>query len=270
MTQQAIVEIPIETIVAHPQVRQDFDEQAEAALAITIGEVGILQPLRVRDHEGKPIIVDGERRYRAAKRLGLATVPVIFEQSQLTPAEVIHHQLVANCQREDLRPLEKARAIAHLMKAAGWSHSDAAAKLGMTNSAITRALAILALPAPIREQVNAGQIPASAAYELARIKDPQQQADFAARLAAGQITRDALAGSIKAQKPGKPVTATSKATRARAQLGPGHLVTVSCDGLNLEKFIATLEELLAKARKARTQGVDLPTLCRMLRDRAET
>ncbi len=270
MTQQAIVEVAIEHIVANPQVRQQFDQDAEAGLAQSIKEVGILQPLRVREHDGKPIIVDGERRYRAAKRLGLATVPVIFEQSPLGPAEVIHRQLVANCQREDLRPLEKGRAIARLMKATGWSHSAAAAKLGMTNAGVTRALALLALPQAIKEQVNAGLIPASAAYELARIKDPHQQADFATRLAANEMTRDGLAGTIKAQRIAKATTSKPRAMRATAQLAPGRTVTVTGEGLNIEKFIASLEELLAKARKARTQGVELQTLCRMLRDRAET
>ncbi len=80
MTAQATVQLPLDKIVANPQVRQAFDQEAEEGLAQSIREVGILQPLRVRNHEGQPIIVDGERRFRAAKLLGL---PVIFEQREL-------------------------------------------------------------------------------------------------------------------------------------------------------------------------------------------
>ncbi len=135
MTTQAIVQLPLEKIVANPQVRQQFDREAEQGLAQSIREVGILQPLRVRHHEGQPVIVDGERRFRAARLLGLPSVPVIFEERELASAEVIQRQLVANCQREDLRPLEKARAIAHLIKTTGWTQGQIATKLGMRDAA---------------------------------------------------------------------------------------------------------------------------------------
>lgn len=270
MVQQAVVELAIKELVVAPQVRQDFDEEREKGLALSIREVGILQPLRVRAEDGRPIIVDGERRYRAAKRLGLTTLPVIFEPIELSPADVLQRQLVANCQRDDLRPVEKARAIAHLMKATECSKSDVANKLGMSNAAVTRSLAILVLPSPLKDQVNTGQIPASAAYELARIKDPEQQADFAAKLVAGQMTRDRLTGTIKAQKPTSEATKPSHICRARVQVGPGRSVTVSSDSLSIETFIAVLEDVLMHARKARTKGVTLPGLCRQLRNKADT
>ncbi len=266
---QTIVDMPLEKIVANPQVRQHFDQEADQGLDQSVREVGIILPLRVHNREGQTVILDGERRYRSAKRVGLASVPVIFDDRELSPAEVIQRQLVANCQREDLRPLEKARSIAQLMKATGLSQTQVAGKLGMRDAAVTRSLAILALPAPIKEQVNSGDIPASAAYELARIKDPQQQADMAARLAAGTLTRDGLTGALKAVRAPRPASATAKCPRAIATLGAGQTITVTAANLDIEQFIALLTDALAKARKARTRGVELSTFCRMLKDQAQ-
>lgn len=267
MTTQAIVQLPLEQLIANPQVRQHFDAQAEEGMAQSIREVGIMQPIRVRRHNGKAVIIDGERRCRAAKRVGLATVPVIFEEVELDPSAIIQRQLIANCQREDLRPLELATSIAQLIKS-GCSQTEAAKKLGMPDAKITRTLAILALPVAMREQVNSGQIPASAAYELAKIKDSQRQAELASQLVAGQLTRDGLTGAIKAQKVSPP-KGTPKMNRVTLELANGRRITVVAPGLNMEVLISMLAEVSAIARKGRTRGVELPTLCRIVKDNPE-
>ena len=269
MAPRSIQDTPIENLATNPQVRHQFDEESINGLAQSIRELGILQPLYARRHADSLVIIDGERRYRAAKKVGLATVPVIIEEKEMQAGDILHVQLVTNCQREDLAPLEKAKAIARLMKATGWSPTQAAGKLGIPNSTITRSLAILSLPPTIRQHVQLGQIPASAAYDLARIKDPQQQAEFAKRLVERNLTRDALAGAIKAQKRTSPDAARTGVMRTTLILGPGRTVTVTDEQLDLDKLIVAMEELLAKARKARTQGIELGTFTRMLKDQTK-
>src|SRR4051794_38916321 len=87
------------------QVRESFD--GIDGLADTLSEVGQLHPIRVRKEGDYYLIVDGERRYRAAKQLGWKTISCIVEQKDLSAGEVTQRQLIANCQREDLKPLEK-------------------------------------------------------------------------------------------------------------------------------------------------------------------
>jgi ParB family transcriptional regulator, chromosome partitioning protein len=268
MAPRTLHEKPIEQLIANPQIREHFDEESIAGLAQSIREVGILQPISVRPQGDLFAIIDGERRYRAALMVGLATVPVIIDGNELRTDGILQSQLIANCQREDLAPLEKARAIAQLIKTTGCSQTQAAAKLGIPNATVTRSLAILMLPESLRDQVNQGHIPASAAYDLARIKDPQEQATLATRLQEGSLTRDALAGTLRARKkPSSERRAT--VTRVTAILSPGRTITVADEQLDLDKLIASLEELLIKARKARTQGIELGTFSRMLKDQTK-
>lgn len=132
MSIPTVLQVPIEAIVMPPQVRQHFDEASIDSLAATIREVGVLQPILARKHADKFAIVDGGRRFRAACKVGLQSVPVIIEDRELNGVELAQTQLIANCQREDLKPVEKARAIAQLMKASGWPATQVAAKLGLS------------------------------------------------------------------------------------------------------------------------------------------
>jgi len=267
---EQIQHIPLDKIVAEVQVRKAFDEEGLVGLAAMLKDVGQLQPCRVRKSKDAFVIVDGERRYRAAKLAGLTTLAVIIEGKDLCEGEVLQRQLIANCQREDLTPLEKAKGIAELMKSTGWKAGEAATRLGTSNGTATRLLALLSLPESIQDQVASGVIPASAAYELSRVGDAGQQQELANQFAAGRLTRDALAGAIKAQAKGTTKDPSSAAGRATAQLGDGRSVTVVGCSLSLEGFIEILEELLAKARKVRPQGVELGTFCKMLRDQCRT
>ena len=165
--------------------------------------------------------------------------------------------------------MEKASAMERLMKATNWNGKEIAAKLGVSAAMVTRLLALLTLPAEIRQALKEGKIPASAGYELAKIDDPVAQSELATRLAEGKLTRDGIAGARKAARKeasGKPPAAPKRLT---AMLGGGRSVTVATAGNTLDDFIAVLEEALAKARKGRSQGFGLDTLLRMLRDQVE-
>jgi ParB family chromosome partitioning protein len=179
MPQERMIRLAVEKISAAKQVREQFDEESIAGLAATLKAQGQLQPVRVRKVGDKYILVDGERRYRAAKLAGLAELDVIVEEQELTPAETTERSLVANCQREDLKPLEKARGIDSLMTETGWNASEVAQRLGMSNATVSRLLTLLTLSEEIQEQVASGKIAPSAAAELAKVKDADRRSDLA-------------------------------------------------------------------------------------------
>lgn len=269
MSNEQIQYLPLDKIKAERQVRETFSEETIRGLAESMTGLQQLQPIRVRKVGDEYVIVDGERRYRAAKLAGRPTIAAIVESKEVGEAETLHRQWVANCQREDLSPLEKARGLAKLMTLAGWSSTQAAAKLGLSNANVTRLLALLTLPQQIQDRVASGEIAASGAYELSRIDDPAKQADLATQMAEGRLTRDGVSGARKAAKRAATTERTGASTRATALLGAGRSVTVSCADMNLERFLETLEELVAKARKIRPRGIELPTFLKMLRDEAK-
>jgi len=174
-------------------------------------------------------------------------------------------RLIENLARQGLRPLEQATALRQFQQAKGLTSSQVALRLGMRPAAVCRSLALLELPASVRKQVEDGAISPAAGYELGRVKDANEQADLAARVASGELSRDALVGAIKdAQR--RTSRGEGKHTGATARLDGNRQVTVRGDNLTVESFIATLEELLARCRTARTKGLSLRTLLNVLSD----
>ncbi len=266
--------LTLDQLHVQPQVRTKFDEESLQGLAMSLKSAGQLLPIRVRLQDGKYFIVDGERRFRAAKLAGLNGLNCVVESRSLKEGDILLQNLIANIQRDDLQPMEKAEGFAKLMSATGWIASEVAAKSGVSNGTITRSLALLTLPESIQDQVITGVIPASAAYELSRVEDSGQQQELANQFAAGRLTRDRLAGAIKARakSPAKGrMEAPSVATgRATALLSEGRTVTVVGRSLSLEGFIGILEELLLKARKSRPTGIELGTFLALLKDQNRT
>jgi len=260
-------------ITVAPQVRESIDgegsKESIKGLALSIRENGLLFPLRVRTEGAQTVLVDGARRLAAVKLLGWNEVPVIVEAQPLGEAAIVQKQLVANCQRLDLLPLEKARAIQKLIEVTGLTGGQVGAKLGYSAAQVTRLLAVLSLPTPIQSRVQAGEISVSGAYELSRVADPQRQAELAEDLANGRVTRDGLSGAAKAGRglAAKPRTASTPTRRVTAALSAGRSITVT-GADSLERLIEVVEELLAKARKARPQGLALGTFIKLLKDQA--
>lgn len=266
---ETIEYLPPQSLGVAPQVRKRVCPEEEAGLMQSIREVGILQPIRARIVNDKPFILDGHRRTAAAIKLGMTAVPVIVERTALSESAAMQRQLIANVQRSDLSPLEKATAIAQLMQAEKWSAAQAANKLGMSAPSVSRLLALLQLPPEIRSKVATGEIPVSAAYELAQVGDATQRNELAQQVAAGTLTRDGLTAARKSRGTPSPATAETKPLRVIAKLGAQRTVAVSAVGLTLERFIEQLEELLGKARKARPQGLELGTFIKMLADQSK-
>lgn len=151
------------------QPRRDFDEEAIASLSESIKEYGILQPIVVRPLNGRYQIVAGERRWRAAMKAELATVPVIIKE--LDDMAVAELAIIENLQREDLNPIEEAQAFKRLATVFSLTHEQIAQKVGRSRPAVANSLRLLELDAASLALVRSGKISASAARTLLSAKD---------------------------------------------------------------------------------------------------
>ena len=181
VAQQGVQEVPLDDIRANPyQPRVEFDDDALSGLAASIEALGVLQPLLVRPaDQGTYHLIAGERRWRAARRAGLATVPVLVRHGDDQAA--LEEALVENLHREDLNPLEEAVGIQQLMEEFGLSHAAAAARLGRSRPAVTNLLRLLQLPTQIQRLVRDGALSAGAARAVLSLPDEPSQASVAQR-----------------------------------------------------------------------------------------
>jgi ParB family transcriptional regulator, chromosome partitioning protein len=258
---KAALEIPVGKIERDEgQPREEFEPEPLARLAESIRTKGLLQPISVRwaEERGKYIIVAGERRWRAAGMAGMGSISCIVIDRPLGPGELLALQCIENLIREDLKPIEEARAFRTLSTVNNWSGNQLAKELGISQSSVAQALALLDLPEPIQASIEAGELAPSTAYAIARIEDPAAQREVAARVVAEGLSRAEAVEAVRrvASKPGaggpkakgrggkaKPVT--SRVFRT----GPGIRITAErAKGIGRDDLLAALEEAASKVR----------------------
>jgi ParB family transcriptional regulator, chromosome partitioning protein len=168
-------EISVDAIVPNPrQPRLRFDEAALEDLANSIRQVGVLQPLVVRPiAEGKYELIAGERRFRASKLAGLKTVPIIVRSAG--NQQSLEIALIENVQREDIGPVEAAKAYRRLLDEFELTHENVAVRVGKSRATISNTVRLLALPERIIEALEEGQITEGHARPLLTITNPLQQ-----------------------------------------------------------------------------------------------
>jgi ParB family transcriptional regulator, chromosome partitioning protein len=259
-------EIPTERIAPDPdQPREEYDPEALQRLAESLKTRGQLQPIRVRWDEGRGVymILVGERRWRAATMAGLAMVSAIVVDGPMDPAEQLAVQLVENCLREDLKPIEQAKALKTLMDRNHWSVRQVADELAMVHVNVVRALALLKLPESIQAQVEAGDLPPATAYEISKVADSAEREALAARVKAEGMTRDEAVEAIKSAPSSKSGgkgrgVAKGKVRKVTAQLfraGGGKITVENRRGLDDALTLAMLEEAAGQV-KARLRTED--------------
>jgi ParB family chromosome partitioning protein len=222
------VEIPVDRIQPDPaQPREDFEPEALERLAESLRSRGQLQPIRVRwdDERGYYIIVMGERRWRAAIAAGLGTLACIVHQGPVEPGELLTLQLVENAVREDLKPIEQAKAYRRLQELYGWSGNQLAKQLAVPQPAVVQALALLKLPDDVQTKVEAGELAPRTAYEISKLDDDAEQVALAAQVVAEKMKGDLVAATVKARKAGKPAPVGS--TRKEYKRDNGIKITVT-------------------------------------------
>jgi ParB family chromosome partitioning protein len=169
------------------------------------------------------VILVGERRWRAAKLAGLVELSCLIEEGDLSSDERLMVQLVENALREDLKPVEQAKAYKTLMEAKDWSGNQLAKELHIAQSSVVRALALLDLPAEVQAQVEQGALAATAAAEIARLPEPARVE--VARAAVDQgLTRSEVAEVVKAVRARRP--AQLRPEPVEIDLGDGITVVV--------------------------------------------
>jgi ParB family chromosome partitioning protein len=173
-TAGTLQEIPLGSIVPNPhQPRLSFDEAKLQELADSIKEHGILQPIVVSKNGDQYEIIAGERRFQAAKRVGLATVPVVIRD--VTEQEKLELAIIENVQRHNLNPIEEAKAYLRLVDEFQLSQEAVATKMGQSRSAVANTLRLLSLPIEIQRAVAEGKISEGHAKALLAIENPEKQ-----------------------------------------------------------------------------------------------
>ena len=181
-------EIDVNNINANPkQPRTVFDEDQLTELALSIKEVGLLQPPVVRSiGNGKYQLIMGERRFRAAKLAGLKSIPVIIRQT--SDDQLLREALIENIHRSQLNPLEEGAAYQQLLNDFSYTHDELAAKLSKSRPAITNTMRLLNLPPSVQRKVAAGVISAGHARALLSLTDEKEIENLANRIVAEGLT----------------------------------------------------------------------------------
>jgi ParB family chromosome partitioning protein len=178
------MEIPIGSIVPNPhQPRVHFPEEALADLAASIKEIGVLQPILVRElSKGEYELVAGERRWRAARRAGLDTIPAVVRTTDDMGS--VLQALVENLHRQDLTPLEEASSYSQMIEDFSMTHDEVAQRVGKSRSSVTNTLRLLSLPAAIQALLVDGRLTAGHAKALLGTPDRNFQEHVAKRAVA--------------------------------------------------------------------------------------
>ena len=193
-----VLQLPLSQLDPNPaQPRQDFDEEALEELAASLAEVGMLQPILAAPMNGRYCIIAGERRFRAAMKAGLTTVPVLVRS--LKEQEQVLAALVENLQREDLNPMEAAQAVRLLMDEGSLTQEEAARKLGKSRPAVANLLRLLQLPEAVQALVREGQLTEGHARVLAGVKPAARQMALAEKVLREGLSVRALEALAKQQ-----------------------------------------------------------------------
>jgi ParB family chromosome partitioning protein len=182
--------LPIESVRPDPeQPRKTLGDVRE--LAESVREKGILEPLLVRyvAREDVYYIISGERRYHAAREVGLRELPCIEKSAD--DAETLEISLIENLQRKDLTPFEEADGLARLAEQFEYTHEEIARKIGKSRTSVTELLSLRVIPAAVRRQCLDSQIISkSLLLQIARQPTPSKMSEMVGRIAQGRMTRD--------------------------------------------------------------------------------
>lgn len=226
-----VIDIPVDSIIPNPkQPREQFNHQELEELIESIKEHGIIQPLLVSDlGGGKFELIAGERRLRAAKIAGLKTVPVLVKQ--VKDQEKLELALIENIQRQNLNPIEEAKAYKYLNEALKLTHEEIAKRIGKSRPLVTNTLRLLELPPEIQKAVIGGKIQATAARQLVGLTETEQK-KYLGKILSENWTVRSVEAKTGAKKSAKLVLsdANTKAEEEKLRDALGTKVTIQKSG----------------------------------------
>lgn len=189
-------EIEIGLIDRNPdQPRKNFDDEALEELASSIKNYGVIQPIIVKEVDGRYVIIAGERRWRASRIAGLKTVPCVVKN--YTEQEVSEIAIIENLQREDLNPIESAKAIKSLISQYNLTQDEVADKIGKSRPAVANTLRLLLLPEQIIALVESNKLTAGHARALLAVENPVKQKELALQIVEQGLTVRDIENIIK-------------------------------------------------------------------------
>lgn len=203
----ALQEVPIGSIKPNPlQPRVHFEEDTMASLASSIKELGVLQPVLVRRAEASSgteefELIAGERRWRAARRAGLQTIPVLVRTSD--EAHSLEQALVENLHRQDLNVLEESAAYQQLIEEFGYTHDQVARRVGKSRTTVTNVLRLLQLPSAVQRLLSEGQITAGHARALLGTPDRVFQEELAREIVSNSLAVRAVEERVRERAQGQ-------------------------------------------------------------------
>jgi ParB family transcriptional regulator, chromosome partitioning protein len=257
-TTAGLQQVPVDLIVPNPfQPRSTFPEDTIRELADSIRSSGLLQPILLRRVDGKYQVVAGERRLRAAKLAGLQAVPAVVRD--LGDRESLELAVTENVMREDLNPIEVARAYSSLQERFQLGHDEIAARIGINRSTVSNTLRLLRLPQQLQDMVAKGDVSAGHARALLGLESADRQNELA-RL----ITKRGLSvrqvESIVANAQG-----ATEVQKAAAQVDPNRRAAA----LEMERALGTRVRIIGSEKRGRIEisyfsGEDLQRLYGLL------
>jgi ParB family transcriptional regulator, chromosome partitioning protein len=260
-------ELPVDQIEPNPeQPRSNFDAPALNALAGSISSAGLLQPLIVRPVVGgRYELVAGERRWRAARKAGLDKVPAVIRTSP--DDERLQAALIENMVREDLNPVEEARACASLVEDLGISKEELARRVGRSRAAISNLIRLLDLPDPVLTLLEKGELTEGHGRAILQLPDQDARTRLAKRAAKeGWSVRDTElhtrdgAGKKRRKRGGGRISAEEREAMSEAEdalgeaLGRDVRVRRAGSGVKAELRFDDLRELQSLARRLRRRS----------------
>jgi ParB family transcriptional regulator, chromosome partitioning protein len=251
-------EVPVAMIKPNPnQPRRSFDPDSISALAESIADAGVIQPLILRPlNDGRYELIAGERRWRAARQAEVEVVPALIRDED--EATRLQTALIENVAREDLNPVDQARACAALVEDLGSTKEGLGKRLGRSRVAISNLIRLLDLPDPVLELLEAGELSEGHGRAILQARGAGTRADLARRAAAQgwsvrETERRAKAGASEAAKvvahPDQEAALRRAEEALESALGHGIKVTAARRGIRAELRFDDLESVLAFARQ---------------------
>jgi ParB family transcriptional regulator, chromosome partitioning protein len=253
-----LAELPVDAIHANPrQPRRRFEPEATAGLASSIREQGLLQPVVVRPRaEGGYELIAGERRWRAAREAGVETLPALVREADDRDSLLL--ALVENVAREQLSPVEEARAYAALIDEFDLSLGDVAARVGRSKPSVSNRLRLLELPEEVLWMVARGELSEGHARAVLALPEHDARRRLARRIVreglsvraaeraaqdGGAVRRPRAANRVDPALAERARAAAERVTGLKARVSAGKLELLFGDELGLEELVETLESL---------------------------
>jgi ParB family chromosome partitioning protein len=233
-------DVPLSLISANPyQPRRDFDDASLGELEESLRANGLLQPISLRSRNGRFELIAGERRLRAAKKLGWQTIPAMVRE--ISDREHLQLALVENLQRENLNPIDEAEGFRQLIDEFGFAQQQIAESVGKDRSTIANALRLLNLPATVRDFVRTGKLSAGHARALLSLPDEASVLQAAQQVVDGRMTVRAV--ERLAQSGRRPQRNSSLGDRDAAASAAARQITD-----RLRRYLQTDVQILADAK----------------------